>query len=143
MEDAVKNIGEELITEAEPVALAESGGNIRANDNFPVGEGEDVGGSGVSQMLLMKAAAFAGRDDHDADVRRQTAEPGGGKAPEGGVQFTTKIGQARRMPSWTVDPPDGRLFWFHGGPWGNGCGGEAGFPRPRQGLCERPAIGKG
>lgn len=143
MKDAVEDIGEEFIPKAEAVALAESGGDFRTNNNFPVGEREDVSGRGVAQMPVVKAATFAGGNQNHAEFRGQAAEPGRRKAPEGRVQFTTKIGQARRMPSLTVDPPDGRLFWIHGGPWGSGCGGEGGFPRHRPRPCGRPAIGRG
>lgn len=142
MEDAVENVGEEFIAEAEAVAFAEGGGDLGADHDLAVREGEDVGRSGIAQVAVVEAAAFAGGDQNDAELRRQAAKPDGWETPEGGVQLTTKIGQARRMPSLTVDPPDGRLFWIHGGPWGSGCGGEADFPRRRRGPCERPATGR-
>ena len=140
MEDAVEDVGQELIAKAEPMTFAEGGGDIGTNHNLPVGKSKDVRGSWVAQMTLVKSAAFPGGNQNDADFRGKAAEPGRGESPKGGVQLTTKIGQARRMPSLTVDPPDDRLFLIHGGPWGNGCGGEAGFPRRRPGPCGRPAI---
>jgi hypothetical protein len=143
VEDAVKDIGKKLVAEAEAMALAEGGGDFGADDDLAVGEGEDIGRGGIAEVAMVETAALPGGDQDDADFRRQAAEPGGGKTPEGGVQLTTKIGQARGMPSLTVDPPEGRFFWVHGGPWGNGCGGEAGFPRRRPGLYERPATGRG
>ena len=125
------------------MAFAEGGGDIGADHDLPVGKGEDVSGGGVTKMAVMEQAAFAGGDENDTKFRGQTAEPLRGKPTESGGELTTKIGQARWMPSLTVDPPDGRLFWVHGGPWGSGYGAEADFPRPRRGPCGRPATGTG
>ena len=135
-------IGEEFIPKAEAMAPAKGSGDLGADHDLAVGEREDVSGRGVAQMPVVKAATFAGGNQNHAEFRGQAAEPGRRKAPEGRVQFTTKIGQARRMPSLTVDPPDGRLFWIHGGPWGSGCGGEADSPHRRPGLCGRPATAR-
>jgi len=116
VEDAVENVGEEFIAEAEAVAFAEGGGDLGADHDLAVGKGENIGGGGITQVAVVETAAFPGGDQNDAELRRQAAKPDEGETPEGGVQLTTKIGQARRMPSLTVDPPDGRLFWIHGGP---------------------------
>ena len=139
----MEDVGEEFITETEAVASAESGGDLGADHDFPVGKGEDVGGGGIPEMAVVEPTAFAGGDENNTEVRRQAAEPGRRKPTEGGGELTTKIGQARWMPSLTVDPPDGRLFWIHGGPSGSGCGGEAGFRHLRRGPCGRPATGRG
>ena len=52
------------------MAFAEGGGDFRADHNLSVREGEDVGGSGIAQMAVVEAAAFAGGDQNDAEFRR-------------------------------------------------------------------------
>ena len=70
VEDAVENIGEEFIAKTETVTFVEGGGDFRADHDLTVREGEDVGGSGITQMAVVEAAAFAGGDQNDAKVRR-------------------------------------------------------------------------
>jgi len=52
------------------VAFAEGGGDFGADHDLAVGEGEDVGWGGVAQMAVVEAAAFAGGDQNDAQLRR-------------------------------------------------------------------------
>ncbi len=58
MKDSVKDIGQQLLAQAETMAPAEGSGHSGANDDFPVGKGKDVGGGRVPQMDLVQAAAF-------------------------------------------------------------------------------------
>ena len=141
VKDPVKDVGEEFIAEAKPVALAQLRSDIGTDDDFPVGEGEDIGGAGIAEMTLMQPSAFPCGHKDDAEFRGQAPEPGRRQAPQGVRHLTTQVGQVRRMPSLTVDPPQGRFFWVHAGPWGSGYGGEGGFPQPRQAPCGRPATG--
>jgi len=69
VEDAVEDVGEEFIAEAEAVAFAEGGGDLGADHDLAVREGEDVGRSGVAQMAVVEAAALAGGDQNDAELR--------------------------------------------------------------------------
>ena len=66
VKDAVEDIGEEFLAEAEAVAFAESGGDVRTDHNLAVGEGKNIGGGGIAQMAAMEPAAFAGGDQNDA-----------------------------------------------------------------------------
>jgi hypothetical protein len=70
VEDAVENIGEEFIAKAEAVAFAQGRGDFGADHDLAVGEGEDIGGGGIAQVTVVKAAAFAGRNQNDAELRR-------------------------------------------------------------------------
>ena len=78
VEDAVEDVGEEFVAEAEAVPRAQLGGDGGANDNFPVGEGEDIGGGGVAEVTVVKPAAFPGGDEDNAQFPGQAAQAGGG-----------------------------------------------------------------
>jgi len=143
MEEPVEDVGQQLIALAEAVAFAKSGGDIGTDHHFPLGKGEDISRGRIAQMAVMQKSAFPGGNENDAHLSGESAEPRRWQAAEGGVQLPAKIGEIRWMPSLTVDPADVRLFWIHGGPWGNGCGGEADSPRLRRGPCGRLPIGTG
>ena len=66
MDDAVEDIGQEFLAEAEAEAFAESGGDVWTDHNLAVGEGKNIGGGGIAQMAVMEPAAFAGGDQNDA-----------------------------------------------------------------------------
>jgi hypothetical protein len=65
VEDAVEDVSEEFVTEAEAVPGAQLGGDGGANDNFPVGKGEDIGGGEVAEVTFVKPSAFPGGDEDD------------------------------------------------------------------------------
>ena len=52
------------------MTFVEGGGDFRADHDLTVREGEDVGGSGIAQMVVVEAAAFSGGDQNDAKFRR-------------------------------------------------------------------------
>ena len=66
----VENVGEEFVAKAQAVSLPKSRRHVRADDNFPMGKGENVGWGGVPEMALVEPAAFAGGDKNDADFPR-------------------------------------------------------------------------
>jgi len=43
------------------------GGDFGANNDLPMGEGENIGGGGVVEMAVVQPAAGAGRHEHDAE----------------------------------------------------------------------------
>jgi len=70
VKDAVENIGEEFIAEAEAVAFAKGGSDLGADHDLPMGKSENIGGGGVAQMAVVEASAFTGGDQNDAELRR-------------------------------------------------------------------------
>ena len=110
MENPVEDVGEKFIPKAEAVALAELSGDFRADNNFPVGEGENIGGGGIAEMDAVQAAALAGRDEDDAEQSREAPAAGRRQPAQGRCHLMTKVRQIRWMPSLTVDPPESRIF---------------------------------
>ena len=80
MEETMNNVGEELLAECQAVRSMIGGGDGRADNNFSMGKGENIGRGRVAQVSLVKTATLAGGDEDDADLSRETRSARRGKA---------------------------------------------------------------
>jgi hypothetical protein len=60
MKNSVKDIGEEFLSESQAMGLMAEGRHFRADYDFSMGEGEDIGWGGVGKVGVVQTAAFAG-----------------------------------------------------------------------------------
>ena len=80
MEQAVNDVGEELLAESEAVSPMIGGGDGRADNDFTVGKGENICRGRVTKVDPVEAATLAGGDEDDADLSRETRSARRGKA---------------------------------------------------------------
>jgi len=73
MKNSVKDVGEEFFAECQAMGLVVDCGHLRADDDFSMGEGEDISGGGVGKVGIVQTAAFAGRNEYDPQFVRQAA----------------------------------------------------------------------
>ncbi len=80
MEQAVNDVGEELLAESEAVRSMIGGGDGRADNNFSVGKGENIGRGRVAEVNLVEATTLARGDENDANLSRETRSARRGEA---------------------------------------------------------------
>ena len=131
MEETMNNVGEELLAEGESVSPMIGGGDGRADNDFSVGKGENIGRGGVAKVGLVEATTFAGGDEDNADLSRETRSARRGEAREGTFNLATEERQGQWVSPLAIGPVDGDGFFEHGGLEGNGCVGE-GYSRGRR-----------
>ena len=68
----MNNVGEELLAQGKSVSPMIGSGDGRADNNFSVGKGENIGRGRVAQVSLVKTATLAGGDENDANLSRKT-----------------------------------------------------------------------
>ena len=73
MKNSVKDVGEEFLPESQTMGLVAKCRYFGAYHDFPVGEGEDIGGGRIGKVGVVQASAFAGRNEDDAQFLRQAA----------------------------------------------------------------------
>jgi len=71
MKKSVKDVGEEFLPECQAMGLVVKCRYFGAYHDFPMGEGEDIGGGGVGKVGVVKTAAFAGRHEDNPQLVRQ------------------------------------------------------------------------
>ena len=100
------------------------GGDGRADNDFSVGKGENIGRGGVAKVGPVEAPTLAGGDEDDADLSRETRSARRGEAREGTFNLATEERQGQWVSPLAIGPVDGDGFFEHGGLEGNGCVGE-------------------
>jgi len=131
MEEAMNNVGKELLADSEAVSSMIGGGDGRADNNFSVGKGKNIGRGRVAKVNLVEATTLAGGDEDDADLSRKTRSARRGEAREGTVNLATEERQCQRVSPLAIGPVDGDGFFEHGGLEGSECVGE-GYSRGRR-----------
>jgi hypothetical protein len=131
MEQAVNDVGEELLAESEAVSSMIGGSDGRADNNFSVGKGENIGRGRVVKVNLVEATTLAGGDEDDADQSRETRSARRGEAREGTFNLAAEERQCQRVSPLTIGPVDGDGFFEHGDLEGSECVGE-GYSRGRR-----------
>jgi len=122
------------------VAPAESCGHGRANNDFSMGEGEHVCRGRVTQMNLVEAAAFLGRNEDDAKFGRKPAVAVFRKAFQSVSYLTTEVREAQRIPALAIAPVDGDGFCCHDDPEDSEFGGGGYSAKQSRGSGGRIAI---
>jgi len=107
------------------------GGDGRAYNDFSVGKGENIGRGGVAKVGLVKPTTFAGGDEDNADLSRETRSARRGEAREGTFNLATEERQGQWVSPLAIGPVDGDGFFEHDGLEGSGCVGE-GYSRGRR-----------
>ena len=131
MEETMNDVGEELLAESEAVSSMIGGGDGRADNNFSVGKGENIGRGRVVKVDLVEATTLAGGDEDDADLSRETRSARRGEAREGTFNLATEERQCQRVSPLAIGPVDGDGFFEHGGLEGSECVGEGYSPGRR------------
>ena len=131
MEQAMNDVGEELLAESEAVSPMIGGGDGGADNNFSVGKGENIGRGRVVKVNLVEASALAGGNEDDSNFGRETRSARRGEAREGTFNLATEERQCQRILALTIGPVDGDGFFEHGDLEGSGCVGE-GYSRGRR-----------
>lgn len=131
MEQAVNDVGEELLAESEAVSPMIGGGDGRADNDFTVGKGENICRGRVTKVDPVEAATLASGDEDDADLTRETRSARRGEAREGTFNLATEERQCQRILALTIGPVDGDGFFEHGDLEGSECVGE-GYSRGRR-----------
>ena len=130
MEEAMNNVGEELLAEGQAVSSMIGGGDGGADNDFTMGKGENIGRGRVTKVDLVEATTLAGGDENDANLSRKTRSARRGEAREGTFNLATEERQCQWMTPLAIDPLDGDGFFGHGDLEGSGCVGE-GYSRGR------------
>ena len=131
MEQAMNDVGEELLAESEAVGSMVGGGDVRADNNFSVGKSENIGRGRVVKVNLVEASALAGGNEDDSNFGRETRSARRGEAREGTFNLATEERQCQRVSPLAIGPVDGDGFFEHGGLEGSECVGE-GYSRGRR-----------
>ena len=131
MEETMNNVGEELLAECQAVRSMIGGGDGRADNNFSMGKGENIGRGRVAKVNLVEATTLSGGDKDDSNFGRETRSPRLGEAREGTFNLATEERQCQWMTPLAIDPVDGDGFFGHGDLEGSGCVGE-GYSRGRR-----------
>ncbi len=131
MEQAVNDVGEELLAQGESVSPMIGGGDGRADNDFSVWKSENIGRGRVVEVDLVEATTLAGGDEDDADLIRETRSARRGEAREGTFNLATEERQCQRVSPLAIGPVDGDGFFEHGDLEGSECVGE-GYSRGRR-----------
>ena len=131
MEQAVNDVGEELLAESEAVSPMIGGGDGRADNDFTVGKGENICRGRVTKVDPVEATALARGDENDANLSRETRSARRGEAREGTFNLATEERQCQRISPLAIGPVDGDGFFEHGDLEGSECVGE-GYSRGRR-----------
>jgi len=131
MEQAVNDVSEDLLAQGESVSPMIGGSDGRADNDFTVGKGENIGRGRVAEVDLVEATTLAGGDEDDSDFGRETRSTRLGEAREGTFNLATEERQCQRVSPLAIGPVDGDGFFEHGGLEGSGCVGE-GYSRGRR-----------
>ena len=127
----MNNVSEELLAQGESVSPMIGGGDGGADNDFSVGKGENIGRGGVAKVDPVEATTFAGGDEDNADLSRETRSARRGEAREDTFNLATEERQGQWVSPLAIGPVDGDGFFEHGGLEGNGCVGE-GYSRGRR-----------
>jgi hypothetical protein len=60
MKNSVKDVSEEFLPKGQAMGFMVKRRHFRADNDFPMGEGENIGGGGVGKVGGVQVAAFAG-----------------------------------------------------------------------------------
>ena len=131
MEETMNNVGEELLAECQAVRSMIGGGDGRADNNFSMGKGENIGRGRVAKVNLVEATTLAGGDENDGNLSRKTRSARRGEAREGTFNLATEERQCQWVSPLAIGPVDGDGFFEHGGLEGSECVGEGYSPGRR------------
>ena len=137
VEESVEDVGEDFFFQAEALGVALTLSHGRAEEDFPVLEGDHIGGGGIAEKILVDAGTGGGGKEGDLDGMEVGGEPvveaGDGRlglaaeAVEGQGKFTLTVVQADRREVLWGGVRISRLCPFPGGLWGIRCGHGACF----------------
>jgi len=115
---AVDDVGEQFVGQGKGFEMALGGGDLGADDEFAVLEGDDIGRGGVLQELFMQTSALPGIDENDLNAGKACG-PEGGEPLRNALSLLLQSAQGDPQPFLAVVNPYPWLVLFLCGIFGS------------------------